>query len=539
MPTWARPQEALSTLPKVSLRVLSFTSVALLLVILILRQIGSPSDYYEAEQQASTFAIQDKTNYNMPVADTQAPKSKPQSSWNPVTWSPTAILEDFFPPTKSIPPPPSLMEKLTMLSHDREIRIVITENQSAHDEVVAPLIAAFGSIPGANITAILLSKLDRYGAYEMFRTLHVASDDNPEPNPWPVPKNYRSSDLDEYLLNDPPDILICTTCAFDKFDQYQSLLENTNVHIFCIIHHAEKWTPFFNFDQHEKRLGSWVAADRLDFITLSPHVARIMPSMLQSWKALENKAVLPPIHCLPPVFELDAKPAAAMYDDATLVERQEEEEISLALQGNYEPTRRNFTHVFEGLAEIKGMLAPKAELTTSENDFADSEIGFIPSVSVRLHMVGSGTRPPVPEEVADIVTFDEKLNFTDFYATLSHMSAILPAFADEDYFTLKASSSVPAALIAGAPIIASQKMLASYSYLEEAAAWVIGENQTDFDVIWEVVKAPAWQRDEKVENAKALRKKLAAQAKADAAQWVNDILLRQQQRLEWFGNSTA
>lgn len=456
----------------------------LVIAILVVRQLTQPQGYYGETTSATITNPSDSST------------SKSASSWSPSNWSPSSI---FGSSTVEAPTYP-------MLSPDREIKIIITENMSTHDEVVAPLIAAFGSIPGANITAILLSKMDRFGSFEMFRHLKVDS-----PNPIPAPTNYRTSDY-EFLFKNPPDILVCTTCAYDKFDDYQKLFEKSNTHIFCVIHHSDKWKDY-KFNMYEQRLGRWVAADRLDFITLSPHVARAMPEQLLYWKELKDKVVLPPVHVLPPVFAVDLPE----------INTEGEDEIAFALQGNFNPLRRNFTRAFEELGQAKQRME-----ATNEEDLESS---------LRLHMVGSGTRPPVPSDVEDMVIFNEQLNFTDYYKVLSTMTAIVPAFADEDYFTTKASSSVPAALIAGAPIVASRHMLETYAYLEEDAVWLQGENQTDFDVIWDMAQKPRWERSQKMRHARMLGAKLAEANKGLAAGWVNDVLQKRQDRLQWSGKA--
>ena len=114
----------------------------------------------------------------------------------------------------------------------------------------------------------------------MFRNMPFDASDDPgyPKNSIPVPENYRSSsDFDDSLIKSLPDILVAVTCTSDLIEKYDVLFEESNVHVFCVVHHSDKWKDW-NFNSKEKRWGKWVAADRLDFITLSPHVAREMPA---------------------------------------------------------------------------------------------------------------------------------------------------------------------------------------------------------------------------------------------------------------------
>ena len=69
------------------------------------------------------------------------------------------------------------------------------------------------------------------------------------------------------------------------------------------------------------------------------------------------------------------------------------------------------------------------------------------------------------------------------------VSAALPAFADEGYYTSKASSSVPASLIANVPIIGSQNLLDNYGYLTDSAMWLEQEaGESEMNAVYELLR---------------------------------------------------
>ena len=94
--------------------------------------------------------------------------------------------------------------------------------------------------------------------------------------------------------------------------------------------------------------------------------------------------------------------------------------------------------------------------------------------NITLHLLGYGNSPNIPPPLADHVMLNPGLSYPDFYSLLSSSMAIIPAFANNQYLDRKASSSVPAALIAGTPLIASRELLDAYSYLDEDSVFMMG-----------------------------------------------------------------
>lgn len=386
----------------------------------------------------------------------------------------------------------------TLLSAHRPLKLFFTELQAAHDEVLAPLLQAFGSLPGAEVDRICMYKLNRFGAFDMFEALHV-----PIALPQPVGKEEQFP----YIFENSPDFIVATSCGYDSFEEYERLLNETNTHIFCVVHHSDKWSDWM-FGYYERRLSAWVAADRIDFVTLSQHVTNSLADALLNWKVVKHDNHYPPIRTFPPVFTVHTAPAA----------EEKADNIHFALQGNYQAERRNFTQVFQ-------------ELSLAKDQIAQGKDGVSKSTELTLHLVGSGSpKPEVPDNIKDMVVFDENLNYTDFYNVLSGMTAILPAFADDDYFVHKASSSVPASIISGSPIVATRRMLDMYSYLDEDAVWLQGQDETDFEAVWDIVKKPRSQRERKRADAKHFAKQIVKQNQQNVASWAEHALELRQER---------
>ena len=334
------------------------------------------------------------------------------------------------------------------VSH-KSLNIAIVETTGYHDEVVAAFVHSFGSQMNCNLS--LFQQDQRYGIESIMQDFKL---------PKPVPESRPPATL---LADDTAalDILVLTTCEYDRIalaSQLKTLLQEGKTHLFCVVHHADHWAD----EDHEKFIAPWIEKGLVDFVTLSQHTAKFLHDI--SMGAWETK---PPVRPFAPVFPVNL-PELPKDVDA------DEEELGFGLQGLYESTRRNYETIFSRLQEFIDMRSSERDGTTSPN--------------ITLHLLGQGTHPEVPSGLTSHVSFDESLDYDEYYSVLSHTFALLPAFASEEYLDRKASSTVPAGLIGGTPLVATKEILRAYSYLPEDAAYLQEEDETEFDVIERVLK---------------------------------------------------
>ena len=116
------------------------------------------------------------------------------------------------------------------------------------------------------------------------------------------------------------------------------------------------------------------------------------------------------------------------------------------MQGDYAPERRDYKRIFGSLGNVVKKINGTVDLTNGQ-----------PADKVKLHLIGHGPHVQVPENIRNNVAFDEDLSYPDFYRLLSKSYAVIPAFASDTYLDRKASSTVPASLIAGVPLVARRK----------------------------------------------------------------------------------
>jgi hypothetical protein len=333
------------------------------------------------------------------------------------------------------------------------LRISLVETGGSHQEVTAALVYAFGSQKNSTISLFFAEQ--RYGMEKIINEFKLSS---------PIASTKSSSDFKNAVRESlPPQVLISTTCELDIVrlaESFEVLLAGGKTYLFCVIHHADRWAK----SEAADKVRPWVEKQLVDFVALSAHTAQFLQTeSIAKWDYDSNVTV----QVLPPVFPVNIPEPLDGSDP--------ENKLSLAMQGDYDASRRDYAGIFEQLGDIV------------ENAKNISQGKKTTSPEVALHLIGHGSRPPVPEVVEQQTVFDENLSYIDFYALLSRSFALLPAFASKEYFDRKASSSVPASMIGGVPLVASEELLKAYSYLPRDAAWVSHPGEGEMDVIRRVI----------------------------------------------------
>ena len=373
------------------------------------------------------------------------------------------------------------------------LKVAITETGGSHDEVVAALIHSFGSQPDVKLSTFFL--LQRYGITDVVAGFSLAS---------PIPKN---NNPDRFLAseNEVPDIIVAATCELDalKYEKkLKPLLENPRSFLFCVVHHADRW----NKPELERALTPWVEANKVRFLALSSHTAQYLATHgLSKWNVSD---LVPEPDVFVPVFPVPL-PSDSQEDSE---DPSDEQELTFALQGDYDSGRRNYASIFKHLGEF----------LNSTSDGSDEQAAT--NQNITLHLLGHGNRPAVPKELAGHIIFDENTNYKDFYSILSRTFTLLPAFATKEYLDRKASSSVPAALIGGTPLVATKEIVEAYSYLSEDVVWLQNGKESEFEVVGRVLKMTAADRRKKSAQCVALRNDLIAGNTELVRAWISDAL---------------
>jgi hypothetical protein len=432
-------------LPRRFYNVLVLSMIATLTAYLFLYRSSSPSYAYTAVDVSNGDPFDSNENSLkdvVPPADapssTHIPSEPPIDS--PITAGPDGPKE----------------EKEAQITQET-VRIAVTESGGSHDEVTAAFVHAFGKQPGAEISTYLL--LQRYGIADIIKNFNLSS---------PIAANKSSGAFGASVKDFPhPHILVAATCEIEIVKlsaAYETLLAGGKTFLFCVIHHADHWVEGELVD----KIRPWVEKEMVQFVGLSAHTAQYLRTQcVAKWGS--NATVL--VDYLPPVFPVDMEENARIEAKAPL---------TFALQGDYDPSRRNYTSTFERLSNVVALAKKR-----------------LVSQNVTLRLIGHGSKPYVPETLRSHISFDQNLEYTSYYTLLSRTFTLLPSFASKDYYDRKASSTVPAALIAGAPLVANFELLDAYTYVPTSAVWKQEEDESEMDVVQRVVQLSDTEHDGK------------------------------------------
>ena len=359
------------------------------------------------------------------------------------------------------------------------------------------------SAPNLTLQLSLFFENPRWGMPELLKTFQLNAS---------LP-NYVYHDINALDVAEP-NIIVSTTCEYDVRNlngRLDALFEKRKTYIFCTAHYANEWN-----DQHEwlePSLTKWIEAGLMTILTLSPHVQKgfYKPGWgLSGWDSLSQSSTppqvkleneesspassaipWPPIEVFVPVFPiLDSRKEDAGSEHG----QKTKDNVALAIQGGVNAAR-NYTRIINYLEDL---VHSNSTTTHERND-------------VSLHIIGSGSedsKPIVPASLSDHIFFDQDLDYIDYYAYMSKKSALIPAFAEEEFLTVKSSSSVPASVIAGIPLVATKEILQSYSYLTAEDVYVQEAHESELDVIERVVKRSKEERRLKITSVGAMRDRM-------------------------------
>lgn len=307
-----------------------------------------------------------------------------------------------------------------------QLNVTIVEGNGWHGEVFTALGPLFGSIT-TKATINLYVRSERYGlrpvltgaARELERELNI------------------SPFSDWNASREQADILVLTTCEMDLLStrvgaQLRDLNDYTQ--IFCVLHNS-------NIDMrvHDHLLRPFLLQGRLSFLGLSRHTTAWLRQQLIDFSGDYAGARFE--HFIP-IFELGHEP--------------EPEPCLFAIQGKFEDDRRDFVGALHRLSQLY--------------EYHKQALDAV--CDIQINLVGAGPqRYPIPDNLSGRVHYHENLPYTEYYQLLGRSQALLPAFASDIYLEEKASSSIPAALIAGVPLAVSHDMVDRYDYLDRAAMY--------------------------------------------------------------------
>jgi hypothetical protein len=370
--------------------------------------------------------------------------------------------------------------------------VALIETGGSHDEVTAALYYALGSVAGVHTSMYLA--LPRFGIENVYAWIKRRY----KLSPYDILKPYEFQEENHA----PPDVIMLASCELDVYAVDTALhryFEHgpKNQKLVCVMHHVDRFSAV---EEHVRR---WARAGRLRFITLSTHTSHALREELQKYDdKLYGKVA---IDTFPPVFPapLSRNPPAT-------------DRISIAMQGNFDDTRREYIPT---LLTFEQMLDELPQPIVSRLQFI---------------LAGHGKQVGIPAKVLPYVSVNFSLDFIPYYNLLHEAFALIPAFADEEYYESKASSTVPASFIVNTPIVGSKRLVQSYGYLKKDAVWHEDDTEGEMHSVYEIlrrhfddhgVERPSWKGA--IESKRRQVKKRALELMESNIRLMRELLLNQ------------
>lgn len=369
----------------------------------------------------------------------------------------------------------------------KPLKVAVLETKGCHDEVTASFFSALGQMSDCRVEGYLEEQ--RYGIDEIYEQLP-----GEQRRRIKTRKQFQSSTLRYFQ----PDIVISVTSEFDVIDEKAKkglgyLFNETEAVLFAVVHHPDE---LLKKSWRARAMKRWIDAGRLRFITLSDHVTDyLLDHVISNWtmegviSAESTQSLF--VNTYPPIFTIPsiAKAESPLSDD--------EERTRFAIQGDLVTVRspnRDYYGTFKNFSRLLG------EKTPAERN------------NMELYVLGDGEIPRIPKNVTKYVKFEVGAPYPDFYDIIHSATALLPALATDEYLYSKASSTIPASLIAGAPLIADEELLAAYTYLSEDVVYMRNPGESEIDAAARIAALPPKERAAKSRIVRRKNRKMAKDA---------------------------
>lgn len=355
----------------------------------------------------------------------------------------------------------------------KELRVAVVESGGENEEVTAALVYAFGQQPLSPISLYTLEQ--RFQMGEIIREFNLSA---------PLAANKSSLDFAD-AVDGPgfPQLLISASCELDLIrlhDPFEALRKAGKTYLYCVVNDADAWKE----GELVEKIRPWVHQQMIDFVTLSSHTAHhLRTSAIANWAF--NATVT--VQWLPPVFPVNIPDQP---EEKTI---QTSNNFPFALYTDADPVQNNYTDIFSSLVPV----LEQASNVTNDVDTQHAR-------NVQLYLLGRHTAPKIPSRLKRNTIYNPTQSYKEYYTLLSQTFALVPYLPLPTHLTTRASPAIPAALIAGAPLIGNVELLDAYSYVPRDAVWFSLFGEGEMDTVGRVVQWSApehWRKRRVVKGA--------------------------------------
>ncbi|OJT10588.1 hypothetical protein TRAPUB_12887 [Trametes pubescens] len=261
------------------------------------------------------------------------------------------------------------------------------------------------------------------------------------------------------------DLIVFGTCEFDLNVWHNELSAAWNnraaddkFKIVCVVHNVDD----VNWQRH---IPYWARREAIRLLPIADHVAHTFKEKF-AVQAEDTEPLLYtagydhiPIDVHVPVLDISNLPTKSLPRYLS----------KAVIQGTFSVGRRNYPVIFRDL-----IASLHADPVAWGYHPLEGRKSFVPDPDSRappfqLLLVGSGSLE-IPEELAYIVSMHTDLPYNDFYNLIADCDVVVPAFADNTYLIVQASSTMALATELNVPILVTNRTRRAYGYIDDTRA---------------------------------------------------------------------
>ncbi|KAF9030954.1 hypothetical protein BDZ89DRAFT_1064277 [Hymenopellis radicata] len=237
---------------------------------------------------------------------------------------------------------------------------------------------------------------------------------------------------------------------------WDALDEDRKFKLVCIVHNLAD-------DAWQNAITEWSRRDAIRLLPLSEHVAvgfRHKFDVLSDSPDLNIQSAgyeYIPIDVHVPILDL---PDLPVHASTRLLS-------NVVIQGTFSMDRRNYRQIFKDLNDSLSHDPAAWGYKPREPGQVSYEVDkSLPATPFHLYLLGSGSLE-VPEELKNVISIHVDLSYFEFYSLMNKMDVCLPAFADNGYYDMQASSTFAMSLECNVPIMVTERTKKSYRYADD------------------------------------------------------------------------
>ncbi|CAF1549718.1 unnamed protein product [Adineta ricciae] len=172
-------------------------------------------------------------------------------------------------------------------------------------------------------------------------------------------------------------------------------------------------------------------------------------------------------------FKVDVwKPAFPLDLPEHMEDDQYQQYHDFIIQGKLDDTRRNYSYFAKNIKRYQHLLG--------QHKIVFTIIGVAETIDRHKYLKLPGVR---------LFLSSSYIPAYAFYSFIHQTIGIIPLYARDDYHINKQSSTIFCSILTQTPLLATQRLLDSHTFIPEEAVWLQYDNETEIDAAIRIVKS--------------------------------------------------